>query len=160
VEIKEKIAHLVQEKLVSTENFLVEIKISPAKIIVTIDHPKGVKIEDCVAINRFLHEKLDESGVFNSHELEVGSPGMEEPLKILPQYKKRIGQQVSVLTFDGVKRKGTLLNADDFGIELNEENIVRTNKKKEVIHQLNKIPFTEIKETRVIFSFDKIIGSK
>ena len=158
--LKEQIAQLVEEKIASTDNFLVEIKTTPGKIAVIIDHPKGVKIEDCVAINRFLHEKLDETNIFDQHELEVGSPGMEEPLKILPQYKKRIGQQVSVLTFDGVKRKGTLLNADEIGIELNEENIVRTNNKKAVIHQLNIIPFTEIKETRVIFSFDKIIGPK
>lgn len=158
--LKDEISQLVQEKLTSTENYLVEVKVVPGKIVVTIDHMKGVKIEDCVALNRFLHEKLDESGVFDKNELEVGSPGMEEPLKILPQYQKRVGQQVSVLTFDGVKRKGILVSADENGIELNEETVVKSEKKKEVIHQLNKIPFTSIKETKVLFSFDKMISSK
>jgi ribosome maturation factor RimP len=158
--LKEEIAQLVQEKLVSTENFLVEVKVSPAKIIVIIDHPKGVKIEDCVSLNRFLHEKMDETGLFNTHELEVGSPGMEEPLLVLPQFKKRIGQRVSVLTFDGMKRSGKLIAADATSLEIDEEITLRTGKKKETINKLNRIPFTDIKETRVIFSFDKIISSK
>ena len=155
--IKEEIELLVEEMIASTENFLVEIKVNPGKIVVIIDHPKGVKIEDCVAINRSLHEKLDENGLFEKYELEVGSPGMEEPLKILAQYEKRIGQQVSVLTFDGMKHSGKLLSADKNFLELNEDKIVHNGKKKEIQNILNKIPFTEIKETRVIFSFDKII---
>ena len=155
--IKEQITELVEEKNASTENYLVEVKVPPGKIIVTIDHPKGVKIEDCVAISRFLHEKLDDKNVFEHYELEVGSPGMEEPLKILPQFKKRIGQNVSVVTFDGLKHTGILVSADEKDLEINEEMTVVNGKKKEKKLKINKIPFTDIKETRVIFSFDKII---
>src|SRR5690348_996913 len=111
--IKDELVKLVGQKIASTENFLVEVIVNPGKIAVIIDHPKGVKIEDCVSINRFLHEQLGETDIFDKYELEVGSPGMEEPLKILPQYYKRIGQEVSVLTFDGQKRKGTLTAADE-----------------------------------------------
>ncbi len=155
--IKDIIRQLVVEKIASSENYLVEVKVVPGKITVTIDHPIGVKIEDCVALNRYLHEKLDEEDVFVKYELEVGSPGMEEPLLILPQYKKRIGKRVSVLTFDGIKKTGTLLNADEESIEIDEEQIVRNGKKKEIQKTFNKIPLSQIKETRVIFSFDKII---
>ena len=155
--IKEEITHLVDEKIFSTENFIVEVKVGSGKIAVIIDHPKGVKIEDCVSINRFLHEKLDEKGVFESHELEVGSPGMEEPLKILAQYKKRIGQTVSVLTFDGMKRSGILVSFDEAYLQINEEIKIGNGKKKEIQTKLSSIPFKEIKETRVIFSFEKII---
>lgn len=157
MEIKEQVVKLVEEKIASTENFLVEVKVNPGKIAVIIDHPKGVKIEDCVAINRFLHEKLDETTIFDRYELEVGSPGMEEPLKILPQYKKRIGREVSVTTFDGLKRKGTLTAADENHIEILEEIVTKEGKKKVIQHKPISIAFTEIKETRVIFSFDKII---
>ena len=52
------------------------------------------------------------------------------------------------------------LSAPGLGIELNEEVVVKNEKKKEISHQINKIAFTSIKETRVIFSFDKIISSK
>ena len=155
--IKEKIEQLVLEKFISTENFLVEVKVSTNKIIVIIDHQKSVKIEDCVAINRYLHDKLDDEGVFEKYELEVGSPGMEEPLKILAQYKKRIGHRISILTFDGKKHIGLLISADINQIEINEEIKVGSGKKKEIQTKQYNIPFTEIKETRVLFSFDKII---
>jgi ribosome maturation factor RimP len=155
--IQEQVVRLVEEKIASTENFLVEVKVNPGKIAVIIDHPAGVKIEDCVSINRFLHERLDETDIFDKYELEVGSPGMEEPLKILPQYKKRIGREVSIITYDGLKRKGKLTAVDENHIEISEEVVTKEGKKK-VVHQKQvTIPFTEIKETRVIFSFDKII---
>jgi ribosome maturation factor RimP len=155
--IQEQVASLVEERIASTENFLIEVKVNPGKIAVIIDHPVGVKIEDCVDINRFLHQKLDETDIFDKYELEVGSPGMEEPLKVLAQFKKRIGREVSVITFDGLKRKGTLINANENQIDLSEEIITKEGKKKVISHKEISIPFTDIKETRVIFSFDKII---
>jgi ribosome maturation factor RimP len=155
--VKEDIVRLVEEKIASTDNFLVEVRVVPGKIVVIIDHPKGVKIEDCVAINRYIHEKLDDTDLFDRYELEVGSPGMEEPLKILPQFKKRIGQNVSVITFDGLKHTGILVSVDENNLELNEEFKTGSGKKKEIQKKINTIPFKNIKETRVIFSFDKII---
>jgi ribosome maturation factor RimP len=157
MELKQNITSLVEEKIAGSENFLVEVKVTPGKIIVIIDHPKGVKIEDCVQISRYLHEKLEESSTFEHYELEVGSPGMEEPLKVLRQYEKRIGQEVSVLTFDGIKRTGTLMSVNEEGVELNENITSKSGNKKIKQQILNNIPFTQIKETRVIFSFDKII---
>ncbi len=78
-------------------------------------------------------------------------------IKILAQYKKRIGQRVSILTFDGLKHTGLLIAADENQIEINEEIKIGSGKKKEIQTKQYKIPLTEIKETRVIFSFDKII---
>lgn len=156
MDLKSEIIRLVEEKIAGTGNFLVEVKVTPGKIVVIIDHPKGVKIEDCVDINRFLQQHYDATDVFEHHELEVGSPGMEEPLKVLQQFQKRIGREVSVLTFDGIKRTGTLLGADDTGIVLDEDVTVKSGNKKEKLKQQNNIPFSNIKETRVIFSFDKL----
>ncbi|TAH40380.1 MAG: hypothetical protein EYC69_11250 [Bacteroidetes bacterium] len=155
--LKEQIVDLVSSKLEGTENFLVEVKVSPSKIIVSLDNPKGMKLDDCVSINRFLQQELENTDVFVKHELEVGSPGMEEPLKVLKQFHKRIGQKVSVLTFDGLKRTGTLLGADEKLLMLEEEVSVKTGKKKEIQKSRVEIPFDQIKETKVNFSFDKII---
>ena len=157
MELKEEITRLAEEKIAGSENFLVEVKVNPGKIVVTIDHPKGVKIDDCVAVSGFIQEQLDATDTFEKYELEVGSPGMEEPLKVLRQYHKRIGREVSVLTFDGIKRTGTLMAADENGLSLNEDITVKDGNKKIKTKQLNNIPFNNIKETRVIFSFDKII---
>jgi ribosome maturation factor RimP len=82
---------------------------------------------------------------------------MEEPLKVLQQYNKRIGKNVNVVTFDGLRHTGVLKAASTDGIELEETIIVKEGKKKEKQIQQITIPFSNIKETRVIFSFNKII---
>lgn len=155
--LKTQISALVEEKIAGSGLFLVDIRISPSKIAVIIDHPKGVRIDNCVEISRFLQQQLETSDVFEKHELEVGSPGMEEPLQVLPQYLKRIGQKVAVVTFDGLKHSGKLVSADQSGIELEEEYREKGAAKKEIQTRLLRLPFESIKETKVIFSFDKII---
>lgn len=157
MELKEEITKLVEEKIAGSDNFLVEIKVTPGKVLVTLDHPQGIMIEDCVKVNRHIQSHFENTPVFEHRELEVGSPGMEEPLLVLKQFHKRIGREVNVLTFDGVKHTGTLMSADENGLSLNEDITVKSGNKKEKQKQLNNIPFNNIKETRVIFSFDKII---
>lgn len=155
--LKEQIIDLVASRLEGTENFLVEVKVGPSQIIVSLDNPNGMKLDDCIAVNRYLQKELESTDVFEKHALEVGSPGMEEPLKVLKQFQKRIGHKVSVLTFDGIKRTGTLIAADDKFLKLEEETTIKNGKKKEIQLRMVEIPFDQIKETKVNFSFDKII---
>ncbi len=147
--LKEQIKTLVEEKIAGTDCFLVDVKISPSKIMVFIDKPAGIKVEDCVEVSRFLQERLEEGNILENHELEVSSPGMEEPLKVLQQYRKRIGREVSVVTFDGLKHFGILEDANEEGIVLKEK------RKKENTARQVHLPFEQIKETKVVFSFDK-----
>jgi len=157
MDIKQKIEDLVESRLQGSDNFLVEVKVSPAKITVSLDHPKGIKLDDCISMNRFLQKELEQTDIFEKHELEVGSPGMEEPLKVLKQFNKRIGQKVNVLTYDGMKRTGTLVAANETLLTLDEEMAVKGGRKNEKQFKRLEIPFTQIKETTVNFSFDKII---
>jgi len=141
--LKEQIERLVEEKFEGSDYFLVEVKESPAKIAVFIDHPAGIKIDDCIELTKFLQSQLGE--IVESRELEVSSPGMEEPLKVLKQYQKRIGNEVTVLMKDGIRKNGVLKAVVDDGIEISQ--------KSETVH----IPFDKIKETKIVFSFDKIV---
>src|SRR5882672_7152270 len=103
MELKEEITAAIEEKLKETASFLVEVKVAPTKVFVFIDNVEGLKLEECVEMSRFLQQRFEASEVFEQHELEVSSPGMEEPLKVLKQYLKRIGQKVTVLKKDGMK---------------------------------------------------------
>ena len=155
--LQEQIQKLVEQRIAGSDTYIVEVKVLPSKIIVTLDHPKNLPLDECVSVSRFLHQQLEETDVFEKHELEVGSPGMEEPLKVLAQYRKRINQRVGVVTFDGLKHTGILKAADEKGIVLDEEYKVREGSKKTVALREVSLGFDTIKETRVIFSFDKII---
>ncbi len=103
-----KITGLIEKKLEGTDQFLVEVKLSPGKLSVFIDKPEGVILEDCIALNRFLFQELESTGFNESHEIEVSSPGMDKPLKVSKQYLKRIGRNIKVITADGTLHKGKI----------------------------------------------------
>ena len=69
---KNVVRKFVDEWLSDKEYFLVGIEISPDdKIVVEIDHADGVWIEDCVALSRYIEERLSRDE--EDYELEVGS---------------------------------------------------------------------------------------
>lgn len=150
---KEQLTKLVETRLSGTEMFLVEVKLSPGKLVVLIDKPAGITISECIALNRFITEELETSGFLETHELEVSSPGMEQPLRVFKQYLRRIGNQVRVTTTDGLQHEGKLVTAMPEAIELSKTTIAKLNKKKETINELIRLPFDSIKETKLILTF-------
>ena len=77
---------------------LVDVEITPAKIIrVFIDKDGGITVEDCVSVSNhlsrvFLVEEVD------YNRLEISSPGLERPLKKLPDYVRFIGRTAKIKT--------------------------------------------------------------
>ena len=78
----DKIQKLADEKLVEGTNFIVDIAVKTGnKIIVLLDNDNGVSIGDCVAMSRHIESNLDREA--DDFELNVMSPGLSEPFKIL-----------------------------------------------------------------------------
>jgi ribosome maturation factor RimP len=128
--------------------FLVDVRIKPTNNLkVYIDGDQGISIEKCVQYNRALYKKLEESGLFPTGDfsLEVSSPGLDEPLKLLRQYRKNIGRQVELVLQDGSKKEGRLLEVSEDGIIVEETR--GKNKKKEVIN--HTFLFDNIKTTKI-----------
>ncbi|MBI2729600.1 MAG: ribosome maturation factor [Sphingobacteriales bacterium] len=128
--------------------FLVEIKIKPTNNIkVFIDADSGVSIEKCITVNRALYKKMEETGMFpgGDFSLEVSSPGLGEPLKLFRQYKKNIGRNAEVITKDGQRKEGKLIEVTEDGFIVEE--IKGKNKKKEVIN--HTFLFDHIKTTKI-----------
>jgi ribosome maturation factor RimP len=149
----EQIRELV-ESILSIDNqyFIVKISIRPINnITVFIDGDAGVTIEKCVKLNRALYKQIVETGICNDGEfsLEVSSPGVDEPLSMPRQYIKNIGRNVEVEMLDGRKLEGKLLNADEKGVEVEEEK--GKGKKKEVLRHF--LLLDEIKSTIVKLIF-------
>lgn len=140
---------LVQTLLANeTGYFLVDIRIKPTNNLkVFIDGDQGISIEKCVQYNRALYKKLEESGLFPAGDfsLEVSSPGLDEPLKLLRQYKKNVGRQVELVLQDGTKKEGRLMEVSEDGIIVEETK--GKNKKKEVIN--HTFLFDNIKTTKI-----------
>ena len=62
---------------------------------VTIDRPQGVRIEDCEAVSRQLSRVFEVENI-DYRRLEVGSPGIDRPLKKLADFQRFVGEHVEV----------------------------------------------------------------
>ncbi len=146
---KNVVKKLVDEWLQDKEYFLVDIEISADnRIVVEIDHAEGVWIEDCVALSRYIEERLSRDD--EDYELEVGSAGLGQPFKVPQQYVNFIGKEVEVLDADGIKVKGILksVEGNDFTVGVEEKVKVEGKKrpqKQEVDHtyQMDKVKYTK-----------------
>lgn len=106
------LAQTVERAINGTDIFLVDVTVDKNNsIVVEIDSPEGVDIDTCANITRAIEADFDRD--VEDYDLEVGSAGLTSPFKVKAQYVKNIGNPVEVLTKDGKKLKGTLLEVSD-----------------------------------------------
>lgn len=132
--------------------FIVEVRIKPTNNIkVFLDGDNGISIEKCVFYNRILYKKMEEAGLFpdGDFSLEISSPGLDEPLKLLRQYRKNVGRKVEVLLKTGVKIEGKMVEVFDEHIIIEE--VKGKNKKQEIIQ--HNFPLDSIKSTKIQIVF-------
>jgi len=121
---------------------------SANRISVEVDKPEGITIEECVNISRAIESELDRET--EDFELEVSSPGLTEPFKVLEQYRKNCGRQVDVVKRDGQKISGLLQHTDDDGITLEVKAKIRETglKRPKTVIQTVELKFSDIKTTK------------
>ncbi|RYZ77033.1 MAG: ribosome maturation factor, partial [Proteobacteria bacterium] len=131
--------------------FIVNIRMRPGNNIeIYLDADSGLPIEKIAKVNRRLYNEIEQSEIFpqGDFSLEVSSPGVDEPLGSMRQYKKNIGRTVAVSTAPGVPEKtGILKEVDENRVVLE----IKVPKKKETITE--EIPFSEITKTVVQIVF-------
>jgi ribosome maturation factor RimP len=153
MQVEKRVAALVEEKIADRpELFLVEVRMLPNnKLIIHVDGDEGISIQDCVAISRHVGFHLEEENTIEqAYNLEVSSPGVGEPLKLIRQYNKNIGRTVSIKLKEGLKKEGKLLEVTENNLLIEES--VKEKGKKAVTIQTD-VPFNDILETTVLVSF-------
>lgn len=116
---KQQVEQAVTAAIEGTDIFIVEIKVTPDnKVTVELDSTGGMDIETCTRISAAIEAAVDRE--VEDYELEVGSAGLTSPLKVPAQYVKNIGNNLEVLTKDGCKLKGRLVevSGSDFTLEI------------------------------------------
>jgi ribosome maturation factor RimP len=149
----ELIRDLLQDELALRGLFLVEVLVRPAnKIVVFLDSMKGVTLDECMAVSRYLERKLDRN--LEDFELEVSSPGLDRPLKLPVQFEKNTGRMLDVVKYDGIKVTGKLKGLSG-GVVMLETEVTakdpRTGKRKKD-YKLQEIKQEEIKTAIVNIS--------
>ena len=148
---KDLITKLVLEAIQDKEGyFLVEAKVSATNSIkVFLDADQAVSIKDCIGVSRHIEKNLDRDA--QDFELEVSSPGMDQPFKVFRQYVKNLGRKVKVLEKEGKETEGVLKEATEAFITIEKE---PSKKKKDPEENLLvQINFNSIKETKKIITF-------
>ena len=151
---KKVVSQLIEEKLASSSNYLVDVVIKPGNLIVVeIDNDEAVSIDDCAELSRNLEEHLDRD--VEDYELEVGSAGITSPFKVLRQYVKNIGNEVEMLLKNGSKLTGVLKSADENGVVVSVEKKVKPEgaKRKVTVVEDESYTFDEIKYTKYLIRF-------
>lgn len=121
--IKEHLETLLNPMLEEGNFFLVDIIFKASrvsqKITILVDSDEGITIQECTSISRRLAKQLEELEVFTeAYTLEVSSPGLDQPLVLLRQYRKNLGRNLKVTLKTGDVISGTLLEANEGTIKL------------------------------------------
>ena len=151
---KKQISSVIEAVIKDTDIFLVETEVRPGNNIrIYIDSPGGVTIEECAKISRIIEAGLDRE--IEDFELEVSSPGLNAPLKVIPQYLKNIGREVEVIKNDGIRLSGKLIQTDAKGIVLEIRKKISGTKEKSDKSSVSSeyVSFSDIKSTRVQIIF-------
>lgn len=149
--LESKIEALILPLLEESDMFITAIKITPGNNVkVYLDADSGLNISKCAAVNRKLNHQLEELEFFpeNDYSIEVSSPGIDEPLTSIRQYRKNIGRTVEVTSLEGTEITGTLKEVEEDKILLS----VKAAKKKDPDSEV-EVLFNTIKKTVVQISF-------
>ncbi len=153
---KEQVRKLVKEALEENEKlFLIELSFLPDnKIFIEVDGDSGVTLKECIRISRHVEHNLDREE--EDFGLEVTTPDIANPLKVLRQYKKNIGRILEVKTKDNNKFEGTLVSANDTEIVLKwkAREPKPIGKGKITVEKTAEIAYTNIQEAKVKIIFN------
>jgi ribosome maturation factor RimP len=141
------------EDLEFTDTFLVDCKINGNKIEVFLDSDNGISFGTCHRVSRFLEAEFDTSKVFGeSYTLDVSSPGVGSPLKMLRQYPKNVGRTIEVKTAEKTSR-GTLTKVENGNIFVEYETKVKEGKKNKKLIVTDEISYDNILESKIKIKF-------
>ncbi len=145
MEIKELLA-VAERALEGTDMFVVDCTITPDNTIdLVLDSDTSVSIDACAMLNRAIGEAFDRDE--EDYSLTVASAGIGEPLKLVRQYRKLVGESVEVLLKSGIKILATLdeVTDDAITISYDEAVVVEGKKKKQMQRTSHTYTFEEIK---------------
>jgi len=101
-EILEKMTSLLSPVLDRHGAYRVEMSVRNERggklIQAFIDTDSGITIEQCATISREFAQELDRANLIQgAYRLEISSPGIDKPLRMMRQYRKNIGRRFKVV---------------------------------------------------------------
>ncbi len=152
-----KFIHLINQGIAELEyadTFLVDLRIKDNKIEVFLDSDTGISFATCQKMSRWLEAVLDDKKYFGeAYTLDVSSPGVGSPLKLLRQYPKNIGRTIDVKTSEK-SVKGILTKVENDSIFVEYEVKFKEGKKNKKSIVTDEIKYENIIESKIKINFN------
>ena len=152
---KNKIEELAHNFLKEKSIYLVDVTISGDNDIeVAIENDiADIDIKDCVEVSRAIEGGLNREE--EDFSLTVTSAGLDQPFKVLRQYKKFMGKEVEIILRSGIKIVATLTETKEDGIEICYSKLekIEGKKRRERVEKREFINFADIKATKPFINF-------
>ena len=143
---KKLIAEAVEPVLEEMGCFLVDLSVSASNDIeIVIEKELGtVDMEDCAAVDRFVHSRFSQDE--EDYSLTVSSAGLDRPFKVLRQFQKAVGSRVVVSRKGGSRVVATLVDAGlaEIVIRYSALEAVEGKKKKELVEHVDHVGMQEV----------------
>ena len=154
MKFEEKFKKILSEILENHKSlFLVELAFSSKNDIkVLLDGDKGVTLRDCTSINSEIKKKLNQDET--NYSVEIGSCGVDYPLKMIRQFKKNISRKIEIIDLDDRKNTGTLAKVSraSFEIKWKERQPKKIGKGKVTVAFTKNFNFGEYKKVQIILN--------
>lgn len=151
---KNIIKEIVLKEIEGSDMFIVDVNVTPDnRVTVELDAQTPVDIDTCARITRAIEASVDRD--VEDYELEVGSAGLTAPFKVKGQYIKNIGNDIEVLTRDGKKMSGKLVEVGeaDFVIEVTRKVKEPGAKRPSLVAEPVKVAFENVKKACYLIDF-------
>lgn len=148
------IRELAESFLTDGTGFIVDVRVREGNVIsVLLDDDEGTSIEKCIALSRHLEGALDRES--EDFSLDVSSPGLDQPLRMLRQYQKNVGREVQLKIKDAGKVEGVLVEATAHAVTIKtrEKKRIEGRKAKEWVEEEHQYALEELDWTKVQISF-------
>ncbi len=119
MKFEEKFRNILGEILKNHESlFLTEITFGANNDVkVFLDGDNGVTLKDCASINSSIKKQLSQDDI--NYSVEIGSCGVNSPLKSMRQFKKNISRKIEIIGHDDRKYSGILSEVSNTSFVIN-----------------------------------------
>lgn len=144
MKITERVAKLVEPKVEELGFELYDVEFNKEygswELLITVDRPGGVSLEDCETVSRAVEPILDEADPIEpAYLLTVSSVGLDRPFRLTKDFDRHLGDMVDVKLYSAPAEKALegrknfsakLISHDDTGFVVETAKGIVTIKKK------------------------------
>ncbi len=154
MKFEQKFRDILSKVLENYESiFLIDITFGANNDVkVFLDGDNGLTLKDCVSINSDIKKNLNQDEI--NYSVEIGSCGIDYPLKLMRQFKKNISRKIEITDFDDQKYSGVLSKVSNLSFEIKwkERQPKKIGKGKVTVDLSKNFNYGEYKKAHVILN--------